>query len=52
MSVYKIPRKIKRFEIFQPKTTLKKWCGKQTNKPNILFNASLYTNTAANFTIS
>lgn len=45
MSVYKIPRKIKRFEIFQPKTTLKKWYSKQTDKPDILFNASLYTST-------
>ena len=43
MSVYKIPRKIKRFEIFQPKTTLKNWYTKQTDKPDILFNASLYT---------
>lgn len=45
MSVYKIPRKIKKFEIFQPKTTLKKWYSKQTDKPDILFNASLYTST-------
>lgn len=45
MSVYKIPRKIKRIEIFQPKTTLKKWYSKQTDKPDILFNASLYTST-------
>lgn len=46
MSVYKIPRKIKRFEIFQPKTTLKKWYANQTDKPDILFNASLYTSTS------
>lgn len=45
MSIYKIPRKIKRFEIFQPKTTLKKWYSSQTDKPDILFNASLYTST-------
>lgn len=45
MSVYKIPRKIKRFEIFQPKMTLKNWYAKQTDKPDILFNASLYTST-------
>ena len=45
MSIYKIPRKIKKFEIFQPKTTLKKWYSKQTDKPDILFNASLYTST-------
>jgi hypothetical protein len=45
MSVYKIPRKIKRFEIFQPRTTLKKWYTNQTDKPDILFNASLYTST-------
>lgn len=45
MSVYKIPRKIKRFEIFQPRMTLKNWYAKQTDKPDILFNASLYTST-------
>ena len=45
MSIYKIPRKIKRFEIFQPRMTLKNWYNKQTNKPDILFNASLYTST-------
>ena len=45
MSIYKIPRKIKRFEIFQPRMTLKNWYAKQTNKPDILFNASLYTST-------
>ena len=44
MSVYKIPRKIKRFEIFQPKMTLKNWYARQTDKPDILFNASLYSN--------
>jgi len=43
MSVYKIPRKIARFEIFRPKTTLKSWLSKQSDKPDILFNASLYT---------
>lgn len=43
MSVYKIPRKIKKFEIFQPNMSLKNWYAKQTNKPDILFNASLYT---------
>lgn len=46
MSVYKIPRKIQRFEIFQPKTTLKNWYNKQSDKPDILFNASLYTSTS------
>lgn len=45
MSIYKIPRKIKRFEIFQPRMTLKNWYNKQTDKPDILFNASLYTST-------
>lgn len=45
MSLYKIPRKIKRFEIFQPRMTLKNWYNKQTDKPDILFNASLYTST-------
>ena len=45
MPAYKIPRKIVRFEIFQPKTTLKSWLSKQNDKPDILFNASLYTST-------
>ena len=45
MPAYKIPRKIARFEIFQPKTTLKSWLSKQNDKPDILFNASLYTST-------
>lgn len=45
MPAYKIPRKIARFEIFQPKTTLKSWLSKQNYKPDILFNASLYTST-------
>ena len=45
MSVYKIPQKIKKFEIFRPKTTLKKWYNQQVDKPDILFNASLYTST-------
>ena len=43
MSVYKIPQKIKRFEIFRPKTTLKNWYNQQVDKPDILLNASLYT---------
>lgn len=42
MSLYKIPRKIKKFEIFRPNMTLKNWYAKQTDKPDILFNASLY----------
>lgn len=46
MSVYKIQKKIKRFEIFKPGTTLKNWYSRQTDKPDILFNASLYTNTS------
>ena len=46
MSVYKIQKKIKRFEIFKPGTTLKNWYNKQTDKPDILFNASLYTSTS------
>ena len=44
MSVYKIDKKIKRFEIFQPKTTLVNWYNNQSNKPDILLNASLYSN--------
>ena len=32
MSVYKIQKKIKRFEIFKPGTTLKNWYNKQTDK--------------------
>lgn len=45
MAIYKITNKIKRFEIFSPKTTLKKWYNNQSDKPDILFNASLYTST-------
>ena len=44
MSVYKIDKKIKRFEIFQPKTTLVNWYNNQSDKPDILLNASLYSN--------
>lgn len=43
MPVYTIPRKIKRIDIFRPKSTLKTWFNKQTDKPDILFNASLYS---------
>ena len=42
MSVYAIPRKIGRFEIFRPGMPLKTWLDRQTNKPDILLNCSLY----------
>ena len=42
MSVYILPRKIKRFEIFRPGMPLKTWLDKQTDKPDILLNCSLY----------
>ena len=42
MSTYILPRKIKRFEIFRPGMPLKTWMDRQTNKPDILLNCSLY----------
>lgn len=42
MSAYILPRKIKRFEIFRPGMPLKTWLDRQTNKPDILLNCSLY----------
>ena len=42
MSVYALPRKIQRFEIFRPGMPLKTWLDRQTNKPDILLNCSLY----------
>lgn len=42
MSTYILPRKIQRFEIFRPGMPLKTWLDKQTDKPDILLNASLY----------
>lgn len=42
MSVYILPRKIGRFEIFRPGMPLKTWLDKQTDKPDILLNCSLY----------
>lgn len=42
MSVYSIPRKIQRFEIFRPGMPLKTWLDRQTDKPDILLNCSLY----------
>ena len=42
MSTYILPRKIKRFEIFRPGMPLKTWQNKQTDKPDILLNCSLY----------
>lgn len=42
MSTYIIPRKIKRFEIFRPGMPLKTWLDRQTDKPDILLNCSLY----------
>ena len=43
MSTYAIPRKIRRFEIFRPGMPLKTWLDRQTDKPDILLNCSLYT---------
>lgn len=42
MSTYILTRKIKRFEIFRPGMTLKTWLDRQTDKPDILLNCSLY----------
>ena len=42
MSTYILPRKIKRFEIFRPGMPLKTWLDRQTNKPDVLLNCSLY----------
>lgn len=42
MSVYALPRKIQRFEIFRPGMPLKTWLDRQTGKPDILLNCSLY----------
>lgn len=42
MSTYILHRKIKRFEIFRPEMPLKTWLDRQTNKPDILLNCSLY----------
>ena len=42
MSTYILPRKIKRFEIFRPGMPLKTWLDKQTDKPDVLLNCSLY----------
>ena len=42
MSTYIRPRKIKRFEIFRPGMPLKTWLNKQTDKPDVLLNCSLY----------
>lgn len=42
MSVYALPRKIQRFEIFRPGMPLKTWLDRQTDKPDILLNCSLY----------
>lgn len=42
MSTYILPRKIKRFEIFRPGMPLKNWLNKQTDKPDVLLNCSLY----------
>ena len=42
MSTYILPRKIKRFEIFRPGMPLKTWLNKQTDKPDVLLNCSLY----------
>ena len=42
MSSYILPRKIQRFEIFRPGMPLKTWLDRQTDKPDILLNCSLY----------
>lgn len=42
MITYILPRKIKRFEIFRPGMPLKTWLDRQTDKPDILLNCSLY----------
>lgn len=42
MSSYILPREIRRFEIFRPGMPLKTWLDRQTDKPDILLNASLY----------
>lgn len=42
MSTYALPRKIQRFEIFRPGMPLKTWLDKQTDKPDIVLNCSLY----------
>lgn len=42
MSTYAIPRKIRRLDIFRPGMPLKTWLDKQTDKPDILLNCSLY----------
>ena len=42
MSTYILPRKIQRFEIFRPGMPLKTWLDKQTDKPDVLLNCSLY----------
>lgn len=42
MSTYALPREIKRFEIFRPGMPLKTWLDKQTDKPDVVLNCSLY----------
>ena len=43
-TIFDIPAgRIKRFEIIRPHTTLKKWYAAQADKPDVLFNASLYS---------
>lgn len=42
MSTYALPREIRQFEIFRPGMPLKTWLEKQTDKPDILLNCSLY----------
>ena len=42
MSVYIFPRAVRRAEIIRPGCPLTAWYKKQTEKPDILFNASLY----------
>ena len=44
MSIYTITSPISRFDIIKPKMPLHQWLAKQTDKPDILLNASLYSN--------
>ena len=43
MSIYTITSTISRFAIIKPNQPLHQWLAKQTDKPDILLNASLYT---------
>ena len=47
MSIYKITSKIAKFAIIHPKMPLYQWIAKQTDKPDILLNASLYKSSSS-----